>query len=258
MDSGGKAIGARSLRALGRGPIRALIHAPSLIAMTPACAGQMVTILGPCGTQIGWLWASPHGPSSPAERPSGGLALGRYHDRMTGQQSAAVELGAGWFGSGLSPHAVARLAECCASVRTFADRRRHPPGGRRHRDLRDRARRPGRASPPRPGARRGDRDDRRARRRGRLVGPGAAVPGDLDRGGRRADPDARVRERAAAEGPAGGPGAGGHGLPARARGGGAPARARLAISSSTCTVGIGSPWSGDRHRARPARVSPQR
>ena len=39
---------------------------------------------------------------------------------MTGQQSAAVELGAGWFGSGLSPHAVSRLAECCASVRTFA------------------------------------------------------------------------------------------------------------------------------------------
>ena len=39
---------------------------------------------------------------------------------MTGQQSAAVELGAGWFGSGLSPHAVSRLAECCASVRNFA------------------------------------------------------------------------------------------------------------------------------------------
>ncbi len=39
---------------------------------------------------------------------------------MTGQQSAAVELGAGWFGSGLSPHAVSRLAECCASVRSFA------------------------------------------------------------------------------------------------------------------------------------------
>jgi len=39
---------------------------------------------------------------------------------MTGQQSAAAELAAGWFGSGLSPHAVSRLADCCASVRTFA------------------------------------------------------------------------------------------------------------------------------------------
>lgn len=39
---------------------------------------------------------------------------------MTGQQSAAVELGAGWFGAGLSPHAVSRLADCCASLRAFA------------------------------------------------------------------------------------------------------------------------------------------
>jgi CRP-like cAMP-binding protein len=39
---------------------------------------------------------------------------------VTGQHSAAAELGTGWFGSGLSPHAVARLAECCASVGTFA------------------------------------------------------------------------------------------------------------------------------------------
>ena len=38
---------------------------------------------------------------------------------MTGQQSAAVELGAGWFGSGLSPHAISRLADCCATVRTL-------------------------------------------------------------------------------------------------------------------------------------------
>jgi CRP-like cAMP-binding protein len=38
---------------------------------------------------------------------------------MTEGQPAA-ELRAGWFGSGLSPHAVAQLAECCASVRNYA------------------------------------------------------------------------------------------------------------------------------------------
>lgn len=49
-----------------------------------------------------------------------GAGARSYHDRVSGPQSAAIELGAGWFGSGLSPHAVSRLADCCASVRTFA------------------------------------------------------------------------------------------------------------------------------------------
>jgi len=39
---------------------------------------------------------------------------------MSEGSSAAVELGKGWFGSGLSPHAVTRLTECCSTLRTFA------------------------------------------------------------------------------------------------------------------------------------------
>jgi CRP/FNR family cyclic AMP-dependent transcriptional regulator len=38
---------------------------------------------------------------------------------MNQEASVAVELGTGWFGAGLSPHAVARLSECCASVRSY-------------------------------------------------------------------------------------------------------------------------------------------
>jgi len=39
---------------------------------------------------------------------------------MNEDSSVAAELGTGWFGAGLSPHAVARLSECCASVRSYA------------------------------------------------------------------------------------------------------------------------------------------
>jgi CRP-like cAMP-binding protein len=38
---------------------------------------------------------------------------------MNVPSSAAEELGAGWFGSGLSPHAVSRLAECCSAGRSY-------------------------------------------------------------------------------------------------------------------------------------------
>jgi CRP/FNR family cyclic AMP-dependent transcriptional regulator len=37
---------------------------------------------------------------------------------MSTETSTAFELGSGWFGSGLSPHALSRLAEC-ASVRSY-------------------------------------------------------------------------------------------------------------------------------------------
>jgi CRP-like cAMP-binding protein len=39
---------------------------------------------------------------------------------MSTERSVLTELGTGWFGAGLSPHALARLADCCASTRTYA------------------------------------------------------------------------------------------------------------------------------------------
>jgi len=39
---------------------------------------------------------------------------------MSSERSAFTELGTGWFGAGLSPHALARLRDCCASTRTYA------------------------------------------------------------------------------------------------------------------------------------------
>jgi CRP-like cAMP-binding protein len=39
---------------------------------------------------------------------------------MSTERSVAAELGTGWFGAGLSPHALARLGECCASSRDYA------------------------------------------------------------------------------------------------------------------------------------------
>jgi CRP-like cAMP-binding protein len=38
---------------------------------------------------------------------------------MNQDASVAAELGTGWFGAGLSPHAVTRLSECCASVTSY-------------------------------------------------------------------------------------------------------------------------------------------
>ncbi|HET6746060.1 MAG TPA: cyclic nucleotide-binding domain-containing protein [Candidatus Limnocylindria bacterium] len=38
---------------------------------------------------------------------------------MTERAAPAAELGAGWFGAGLSPHALARLADCCTAATTY-------------------------------------------------------------------------------------------------------------------------------------------
>lgn len=38
---------------------------------------------------------------------------------MADQASRLADLGAGWFGAGLSPHALERLAECCASTISY-------------------------------------------------------------------------------------------------------------------------------------------
>jgi CRP-like cAMP-binding protein len=39
---------------------------------------------------------------------------------MGGEVSVISELSSGWFGAGLSPHAVSRLAACGAAIRTYA------------------------------------------------------------------------------------------------------------------------------------------
>jgi len=38
---------------------------------------------------------------------------------MTSRPSSLADLGSGWFGSGLSPHALERLAECCAATASY-------------------------------------------------------------------------------------------------------------------------------------------
>ena len=38
---------------------------------------------------------------------------------MASDVVSLADLGAGWFGSGLSPHALERLAECCSATLTF-------------------------------------------------------------------------------------------------------------------------------------------
>jgi CRP-like cAMP-binding protein len=39
---------------------------------------------------------------------------------MSSERSVFTELGTGWFGAGLSPHALTRLGDCCASARSYA------------------------------------------------------------------------------------------------------------------------------------------
>ena len=109
---------------------------------------------------------------------------------MNQDASVAAELGTGWFGAGLSPHAVTRLSECCASVTSYAGRCGDHARGRRHPSVRDRCQ--GRVAlrllVPERGA---DHDpDGGAGRRRRLVGAGAALPRHLDRRRRRTDPPA--------------------------------------------------------------------
>ena len=142
---------------------------------------------------------------------------------MTGQQSAAVELGAGWFGSGLSPHAVARLAECCASVRTFGTDEVILQEGANTETFSIvlEGRVALRLLVPERGA-----VTVMTVEPGDVVGWSALVPPYRATSTAVAvEPTriARLRERAAPQGPAGGPRAGRDGLPPRARGGGAPA-----------------------------------
>jgi CRP-like cAMP-binding protein len=39
---------------------------------------------------------------------------------MSEHAAALAELGTGWFGAGLSPHALGRLADCCAAIRDYS------------------------------------------------------------------------------------------------------------------------------------------
>jgi CRP/FNR family transcriptional regulator, cyclic AMP receptor protein len=38
---------------------------------------------------------------------------------VSDQATPLMELGSGWFGAGLSPHALARLADCCTATTTY-------------------------------------------------------------------------------------------------------------------------------------------